>query len=61
MPLEGIGPELMESIEKFMREPHNREVIGRLTGAVSLSKETPADARRRAGEDLRPHRHARRR
>jgi len=29
--LEGIGPELMESIEKFMQEPHNREVIGRLT------------------------------
>jgi DNA ligase (NAD+) len=39
VPLEGIGPELMESIEKFMREPHNREVIGRLTGVVSFSKE----------------------
>ena len=25
VPLEGIGPELMESIEKFMREPHNRD------------------------------------
>jgi DNA ligase (NAD+) len=30
VPLEGIGPELMESIEKFAREPHNRDVIGRL-------------------------------
>jgi DNA ligase (NAD+) len=31
VPLEGIGPELMESIEKFMREPHNQDVIRRLT------------------------------
>jgi DNA ligase (NAD+) len=30
VPLEGIGPELMESIEKFVREPHNRDVIARL-------------------------------
>jgi DNA ligase (NAD+) len=31
VPLEGIGPELMESIQKFLDEPHNRGVIGRLT------------------------------
>jgi DNA ligase (NAD+) len=31
VPLEGIGPELMESIEKFLHERHNREVIRRLT------------------------------
>jgi DNA ligase (NAD+) len=31
VPLEGIGPELMESIEKFLNEPHNRKVIERLT------------------------------
>jgi DNA ligase (NAD+) len=31
VPLEGIGPELMDSIEKFMREPHNQEVLRRLT------------------------------
>jgi DNA ligase (NAD+) len=30
VPLEGIGPELMESIGKFMREPHNRQVLRRL-------------------------------
>ena len=30
VPLEGIGPEIMESIEKFMREPHNRKIIARL-------------------------------
>jgi len=30
VPLEGIGPEIMESIEKFVREPHNRMVIARL-------------------------------
>ena len=44
VPLEGIGPELMESIEKFMREPHNREVIGRLTArGFAFSKEKAAD------------------
>jgi len=31
VPLEGIGPELMESIGKFVHEPHNRAVIARLT------------------------------
>ena len=31
MPLEGIGPELMESIDKFLHEPHNLRVIARLT------------------------------
>ncbi|HEY2337185.1 MAG TPA: NAD-dependent DNA ligase LigA [Burkholderiales bacterium] len=36
VPLEGIGPELMESIEKFVREPHNREVIDRLSGNIVL-------------------------
>jgi DNA ligase (NAD+) len=49
VPLEGIGPELTESIEKFMREPHNREVLERLTGAVSFFKEKavakPVDAK----------------
>lgn len=31
VPLEGIGPELMESLEKFLHEQHNQEVIARLT------------------------------
>jgi DNA ligase (NAD+) len=31
VPLEGIGPELMESIAKFLHEPHNHSVIERLT------------------------------
>jgi DNA ligase (NAD+) len=30
VPLEGIGPEIMESIEKFVHEPHNRKIIQRL-------------------------------
>jgi DNA ligase (NAD+) len=30
VPLEGIGPEIMESIGKFMQEPHNGGVIDRL-------------------------------
>jgi DNA ligase (NAD+) len=46
--LEGIGPELMESIQKFMREPHNREVISRLTGLLELRRF--AAARRAAGK-----------
>ena len=33
VPLEGIGPELMESIAKFLNEPHNHTVIERLTDA----------------------------
>ena len=36
VPLEGIGPELMDSIQKFLREPHNHKVIGRLTGFLTL-------------------------
>jgi DNA ligase (NAD+) len=35
VPLEGIGPELMESIGKFTQEAHNRDVIGRLMKEVS--------------------------
>jgi DNA ligase (NAD+) len=30
VPLEGIGPEIMESVAKFVQEPHNREVIAAL-------------------------------
>src|SRR6185436_7037934 len=30
VPLEGIGPEIMESIGKFVHEPHNRKIIDRL-------------------------------
>jgi len=30
VPLEGVGPEIMESIDKFVHERHNREIIGRL-------------------------------
>jgi len=37
VPLEGIGPELAESIDKFLHEPHNRDVIERLTRTVEVS------------------------
>jgi DNA ligase (NAD+) len=30
VPLEGIGPEIMDSIEKFVHESHNRKIIARL-------------------------------
>jgi DNA ligase (NAD+) len=38
VPLEGIGPELMDSIQKFMREPHNRQVIARLLAHLELAQ-----------------------
>ncbi|HYX65831.1 MAG TPA: NAD-dependent DNA ligase LigA [Burkholderiales bacterium] len=50
VPLEGIGPELAESIDKFVREPHNREVIRRLTRAVKLSAPWQAPAPATAGK-----------
>jgi DNA ligase (NAD+) len=31
VPLEGIGPEIMESVRRFVQEEHNGEVIRRLT------------------------------
>jgi DNA ligase (NAD+) len=51
VPLEGIGPELMDSIAKFLHEPHNRKVIERLTApraGVSLrqSAASPAPERK---------------
>jgi DNA ligase (NAD+) len=45
VPLEGIGPELAESIEKFLHERHNRDVIERLTRVVEI-----AALARRGGE-----------
>jgi DNA ligase (NAD+) len=36
VPLEGIGPELMDSIEKFLHERHNRDVIRRLADAIDV-------------------------
>jgi DNA ligase (NAD+) len=46
VPLEGIGPELMDSIQKFLREPHNHDVISRLVSSIKV-KGGPA---RRAAE-----------
>ena len=37
VPLEGIGPELAESIDKFLHERHNRDVIERLTRVVEIA------------------------
>jgi DNA ligase (NAD+) len=47
VPLEGIGPELMDSIQKFLREPHNHGVISRLVSSVELKRAT--SPRRAAG------------
>jgi len=48
VPLEGIGPELMDSIQKFLREPHNHDVISRLTGYLVL-KRIPVKSAERSG------------
>jgi len=38
VPLEGIGPELMDSMEKFLHERHNRDVIRRLADAIDVKQ-----------------------
>jgi len=35
VPLEGIGPEIMESVDKFVHEPHNANVIAKLVDPAS--------------------------
>jgi len=46
--LEGIGPELMESLAKFLSQQHNQEVIRQLTSNVRVQAErAPAAARLR--------------
>jgi DNA ligase (NAD+) len=45
VPLEGVGPEIMEAVRQFLLEPHNRDVIRRLTDparGVRLSSAAPA-------------------
>jgi DNA ligase (NAD+) len=37
--LEGIGPELMESLAKFLSQKHNQEVIEKLIGHVRVQRE----------------------
>ncbi|HEX6266934.1 MAG TPA: NAD-dependent DNA ligase LigA [Burkholderiales bacterium] len=49
VPLEGIGPELMDSLQKFLHEPHNQAVIDRLRRAIRL-KGAPGPAARPAAE-----------
>jgi DNA ligase (NAD+) len=45
VPLEGIGPELAEAIDKFVHEPHNRQVIDRLAHAVEVGAATTRSAK----------------
>jgi DNA ligase (NAD+) len=54
VPLEGHRPEIMESIGKFVHEPHNREVIDRLVdpGARRASEERPPRETAPAGARL---------
>ena len=53
VPLEGIGPEIMESIEKFVHEPHNRKVIALLVNparGVQVRDVTAATAAHSGGK-----------
>ncbi|HEX6319209.1 MAG TPA: NAD-dependent DNA ligase LigA [Burkholderiales bacterium] len=45
VPLEGIGPELMDSLQKFLHEAHNRTVMDRLRKAVHLRRAARPAAR----------------
>jgi DNA ligase (NAD+) len=47
--LEGIGPELMESLAKFLSQPHNQEVIRQLTSKPGAVKVQAEARRRKAG------------
>jgi DNA ligase (NAD+) len=47
--LEGIGPELMESLKKFLSQKHNQEVITRLTTGPDAVRPQRGAARRTAG------------
>ena len=50
VPLEGVGPEVMESVDKFVHERRNRDVVDRLARAVEVrqaaaAKEAAGDAK----------------
>jgi DNA ligase (NAD+) len=47
--LEGIGPELMESLAKFLSQPHNQEVIRELTSKPASVKVQAEARRQKAG------------
>src|SRR5690242_12457471 len=49
--LEGVGPELMESLAKFLSQKHNQEVIRQLTSSVRVqTEERPAQAGELSGK-----------
>jgi DNA ligase (NAD+) len=50
VPLEGIGPEIMESIDKFVHESHNRKVIAELVDPDRGVAVLDAPAAKAAGE-----------
>ena len=54
VPLEGIGPELMESIAKFLREPHNRDVIAPLLAGGACDLKGAPRAARASAQQARP-------
>ena len=50
VPLEGVGPEIMESIDKFVHESHNRKVIASLVDPARGVAVTDAAAAKGAAE-----------
>jgi DNA ligase (NAD+) len=49
LPLEGVGPEVMEAVSQFFAEPHNRNVIARLTGTPGSIRFATAERAAAAG------------
>jgi DNA ligase (NAD+) len=50
VPLEGIGPELMDSLQKFLHEPHNRSVLSRLLSKIHVEESQPVPRPPEAGK-----------
>ena len=54
VPLEGIGPEILDSVARFLSEPHNRDVIGALVAAGVRWPVQPGERLREAHADATP-------
>jgi DNA ligase (NAD+) len=54
VPLEGIGPEIMESVRQFLEEAHNRDIIARLTAPAAgvRVRDEPRGAPARAAKNF---------
>ena len=47
--LPGVGPEIIQSVANFLRQPHNREVIEQLRASGAVSEEESIPAQKQGG------------